>query len=105
MASRTIEEGRIKRLNTHEPKGGGYILYWMQQSQRAEFNPALEYAIQRANAAKLPLLVGFGLMDGYPEANVRHYRFMLEGLQDAQRTLARRKIPLVVQRALRTRWR
>ena len=41
MASRTIEEGRIKRLNTHEPKGGDYILYWMQQSQRAEFNPAL----------------------------------------------------------------
>ncbi|HYO64721.1 MAG TPA: deoxyribodipyrimidine photo-lyase [Archangium sp.] len=98
MASRTIEEGRIKRLNTYEAKGGDYILYWMQQSQRAEFNPALEYAIQRANEAKLPLLVGFGLMDGYPEANVRHYRFMLEGLQDAQRTLARRKIPLVLQR-------
>ena len=42
----------------------------MQQSQRASFNPALEYAIQRANEAKLPLLVGFGLMDGYPEARV-----------------------------------
>jgi deoxyribodipyrimidine photo-lyase len=98
MASRTIEEGRLQRLNTHDARGGDYILYWMQQSQRASFNPALEYAIQRANEAKLPLLVGFGLMDGYPEANVRHYRFMLEGLQETQRTLARRGIPFVVQR-------
>jgi len=98
MASRTIEEGRIQRLNTRESRGGEYILYWMQQSQRAEFNPALEYAIQKANETRLPLLVGFGLMDGYPEANVRHYRFMLEGLQDTQRALARRKIPLVLQR-------
>jgi deoxyribodipyrimidine photolyase len=97
MASRTIEEGRTQRLNTREARGGDYILYWMQQSQRAVFNPALEYAIQRANEAKLPLLVGFGLMDGYPEANIRHYRFMLEGLQETQRTLARRRIPLVVQ--------
>lgn len=98
MTSRTIVEGRIKWLNARESRGGDYVLYWMQQSQRAELNPALEYAIQRANEAKLPVLVGFGLMDGYPEANVRHYRFMLEGLQDTQRALARRKIPLVVQR-------
>lgn len=63
MASRAVEEGRIKRLNTREAKSGDYVLYWMQQSQRAEFNPALEYAIQRANEAKLLLLVGLGLMD------------------------------------------
>ncbi len=98
MASRRIDEARLQRLNDRGERSGDYVLYWMQQSQRAEHNPALEYAVQRANAAGLPLLVGFGLMDGYPEANVRHYRFLLEGLRETQHTLARRRIPLVVKR-------
>ncbi|OJH35907.1 deoxyribodipyrimidine photo-lyase [Cystobacter ferrugineus] len=98
MAITRIEAGRIQRLNTRESSGGDYVLYWMQQSARAEHNPALEFAVQRANEAKLPLLVGFGLMDDYPEANARHYRFLLEGLRDTARALARRRIPFVVQR-------
>jgi len=98
MANRRIEDSRIQQLGTREARGGDYVLYWMQQSARAEHNPALEYAVQRANAAKLPLLVGFGLMDDYPGANVRHYRFLLEGLRDTAQALARRKIPFVVQR-------
>ncbi len=98
MANSRIEDSRIRTLGEREAKGGDYVLYWMQQSARAEHNPALEYAVQRANAAKLPLLVGFGLMDDYPGANVRHYRFLLEGLQDTARALARRKIPFIVQR-------
>ena len=44
-----IDPKRIQPLNSKEPARGAYILYWMQQSQRAEFNHALEYAIQRAN--------------------------------------------------------
>ncbi|MFY0582880.1 deoxyribodipyrimidine photo-lyase [Cystobacter fuscus] len=98
MENTRIEAGRIQRLNTRESSGGDYVLYWMQQSARAEHNPALEFAIQRANEAKLPLLVGFGLMDDYPEANARHYRFLLEGLRDTGRALERRRIPFVVQR-------
>jgi deoxyribodipyrimidine photo-lyase len=70
----------------------------MQQSQRATGNPALEYAIQAANRAGLPVLVAFGLMDDYPDANLRHYRFMLEGLCDVEQTLARRRISFVVRR-------
>ena len=71
----------IRILNDAEPRSDArYVLYWMQQSQRARFNPALEYALDEANARDLPVLVCFGLMDGYPEANARHYTFMLEGL-------------------------
>jgi deoxyribodipyrimidine photo-lyase len=32
----------------------------------------------------LPVLVVFALTDSYPEANLRHYRFMLEGLAETQ---------------------
>jgi deoxyribodipyrimidine photolyase len=44
-----IEKTRVQRLNGGELCRGRYVLYWMQQSQRASFNPALEYAIEIAN--------------------------------------------------------
>ncbi len=98
MATAVIAPERIAVLNTRPAVTGRYVLYWMQQSQRAEFNHALEYAVQRANAAGLPLLVGMGLTDEYPDANTRHYAFMLQGLADAQTALKRRGIRMVVQR-------
>ena len=78
-------------------RDGDYVLYWMQSSQRAEQNHALEYAVQRANEMGQRLLVVFGLTDDYPEANLRHYTFMLEGLKDAQEALSERGIKMVVR--------
>jgi len=79
-------------------RNGDYVLYWMQSSQRAEQNHALEYAVQRANEMGQRLLVVFGLTDDYPEANLRHYTFMLEGLKDAQDSLKERGIKMVVRK-------
>ncbi len=70
----------------------------MQEAQRAEYNHALEYAVQRANELGQRLLVVFGLTDGYPEANLRHYAFLLEGLQEVKEELKERKIKFVVRR-------
>jgi deoxyribodipyrimidine photo-lyase len=71
----------------------------MQQSQRAASNPALEHAVDCANRLGLPVVVGFGLTDGYPEANARHYAFMLEGLQETHTALGDRGIAFVMRRA------
>ena len=98
MASRIIQPQRIKALNDNTRQNGNYVLYWMQQAQRAEDNHALEFAIQQANERSEPLLVAFGLMDDYPEANLRHYVFMLQGLKEVIASLARRNIKMVVQR-------
>jgi len=95
--SRVIHERRIQHLNGKQPSDGSYVLYWMQQSQRVRFNHALEYAIRGANASDRSLVVGFGLMDDYPEADERHYSFMLEGLQEVERDLGERKIKFVVR--------
>ena len=54
----------------------------MQHSQRAQENPALERAVSHANDLDLPLLVLFVVDPSYPEANARHYTFMLEGLKE-----------------------
>src|SRR5690349_429346 len=93
-----IHDARVRPLNDAEPANPAkYVLYWMQASQRGEFNHALEYAAGRANALGLPLLVAFGLTDGYPEANERHYVFMVEGLRDVEAALAKRGVTFVVR--------
>ncbi len=94
-----VQPTRIRVLNGDFPeKRSEYVLYWMQASQRTRFNHALEYAIKRANELRQPLLVGFGLTDNYPEANARHYAFMLEGLRDVAANLAARRIGFVLRR-------
>ena len=98
MASNDIQDTRIQFLNDLDLRQGNFVLYWMQQSQRAEYNHALEYAVQQANQMGQGVLVVFGLMDDYPEANLRHYTFMLEGLQETQATLAKRGVKMVVQK-------
>lgn len=83
-------------MNEADAREGDYVLYWMQQSQRAVYNHALEFAIQQANKLDRMLLVVFGLMDDYPEANLRHYTFMLEGLKETRAALASRGIKMVL---------
>jgi deoxyribodipyrimidine photo-lyase len=93
-----MHPGRVRVRADRETKSGDYVLYWMQRAQRTRFNDALEYALGHAEALGLPLVVGFGLTDAYPEANERHYAFMLQGLRDVARNLARRRIGFVVRR-------
>ncbi|NNJ26164.1 deoxyribodipyrimidine photo-lyase [Alienimonas chondri] len=97
MATSLIEPERLRRLTDADPRPGDYVLYWMQNAQRAEHNPALEFAARRANELKRPLLVCFGLTDDYPGANLRHYRFMLEGLAEVETSLKRRGIGFVLR--------
>jgi len=83
----TIQQERLKHLNDKKIRKGKYVLYWMQASQRILDNHALVYAIEKANSLSLPLLVYFGITDNFPEANQRHYHFMLQGLQEVQQNL------------------
>ncbi len=94
-----IQPTRIKPLNGAEPRRGDYVLYWMQASQRAECNHALEYAVRRANELALPVVVFFGLTDKFPEANERHYAFMLEGLAEVKDRLEKKGIRFVVRQS------
>jgi deoxyribodipyrimidine photo-lyase len=92
-----IQSTRIRTLNAADRRAGDYILYWMQAAQRAEDNHALEYAVRLANRERLPVVVYFGLSPGFPEANARPYRFMLDGLADTRDRLEARGMKLVVR--------
>ena len=94
-----MNENRIRPLNDEAfDESGIYVLYWMQQSQRAHTNPALEYAVRLANKQNQSVVVCFGLMADYPEANRRHFAFMLEGLAETVASLHDRGIKFVVQK-------
>jgi deoxyribodipyrimidine photo-lyase len=93
-----IHPERVRSANKRDVRRGKYVLYWMQASQRAEVNHALEYAAERANELGLPLLAFFGITERFPEANLRHFKFMLEGLAETQSALAARGVRLVVWR-------
>lgn len=82
-----VDPERIRILNDTTVRAGDYVLYWMQSSHRTDENPALRYAIERADKAQLPLIVYFGLWQSYPESNFRHFRFMLEGLAEVGHSL------------------
>jgi len=90
-----IHKQRIRNLNDRSIGNGRYVLYWMQASQRVEYNHALEYAIRQASRMALPVVVLFVLTEHFPEANFRHYVFMLEGLKEVSLSLKARNIAFV----------
>lgn len=93
-----VDEPRIRVRKKGPERTGRYVLHWMQQSQRVEDNPALQFAISEADRQGLPLAVVFGVTDNYPEANLRHYTFMVEGLRDVAAALGNRGIRFALRR-------
>jgi deoxyribodipyrimidine photo-lyase len=93
-----INENRIKKLNNQTIRDGKFVLYWMQATQRIEYNHALEHAITKSNKLNKPLLVYFGISESYPEANQRHYHFMIEGLKEVQTALQQKGVNMVIKR-------
>ena len=90
---------RVTDLNTRPvDESGGCIIYWMQKSQRAVDNPALEFAVRRANELGKLVLAYLGLYDQYPMASPRAFKFMLEGLKETAEHLDDRGIGFLMRR-------
>ncbi len=71
----------------------------MQRAVRAVDNPALDVAIEAANILALPVVIYFGVIPNYPNANLRPYHFLQQGLRDAAEDAAEREIAFIVRRA------
>ena len=88
---------RITIRKPGEPSGK-CVVYWMQRSQRALDNPALETAVQAANALDIPCVVFLAPVPFYPHANLRHYRFLNQGIPAIARGLQKRNVGFVLRR-------
>jgi deoxyribodipyrimidine photo-lyase len=80
-------EKRLTRLNDRGARSGKCVLYWMQSSIRVSDNPALEFAIERANSLSQPLITLFSIDRSIPMANERNFTFMLESLEDVSKKI------------------
>jgi len=95
----TVDPARLRsRSDAPLRSSARYVLYWMQQAQRSRDNPSLEVAVEKANALDLPVLVAFGVDDGYPGANLRSMAYLLDGLEDVAEGLRARGIAFAVRR-------
>jgi deoxyribodipyrimidine photo-lyase len=77
---------------------GTCVLYWMQRAQRGIDNPALDIAVEAANVLHKPVVVFFAPVPFYPHANLRHYKFLAEGIPDIAEALEKRNIGFVFRR-------
>lgn len=92
-------DDRVRVRRSDAPRSdGNCVVYWMQRAQRAVDNPALDIAVEAANALRKPVVVFFAPIPFYPHANLRHYRFLNEGIPDIAAVLARRNIGFVLRR-------
>jgi deoxyribodipyrimidine photo-lyase len=71
---------------------GEVVLYWMTASRRTRFNFALERALSHATGSRKPLVVLEELPCGFRWATARTHHFVLEGMADNARALAKRRV-------------
>jgi deoxyribodipyrimidine photo-lyase len=88
----------VRRLGVPDPTGK-CIVYWMQRAQRGVDNHALDKAVAIGNVLGLPVVAYFAGIKNFPHANLRHYRFLNQGLPDIEEDCAERGIGFVMRRA------
>ncbi len=86
----------VRREGTPDSEGT-CVVYWMQRAQRGVDNPALDVAVEAANALHKPVVVFFAPRP-FPPANLRHYAFLIQGIPDVVQALEKRNVGLVLRR-------
>ena len=87
----------VRRKGAPDPNGD-CVVYWMQRAQRGIDNPALDLAVDAGNLLRKPVVVFLAPVPFYPNANLRHYHFLAEGIPDIAAALARKNIGFVLRR-------
>ena len=87
-----MRQERMRMVKKGDP-GGGPVIYWMSRDQRAQDNWALLFSQELALKQRRPLGVVFCLVPQFLGAAIRQYGFMLRGLQEVEKSLARINIP------------
>lgn len=83
-----LPSSRVRQLKSGQA-GHGPVVYWMSRDQRFRDNWALIRAIEHANEAEVPVIAVFTLAPTFLGATLRHYDFMLRGLEEVETALKR----------------
>ena len=97
--ARLAEQPRVQVRRGGAPrKGARCVVYWMQRAMRVVDNPALDVALEAGNLLGLPVVVYFSVIPNYPNANLRHYHFLAQGLRDVAEDAAELGVGFVLRR-------
>jgi deoxyribodipyrimidine photo-lyase len=97
---RLAAQSRVQVRRDGSPREGGRcVVYWMQRAMRIVDNPALDVAIEAGNILGLPVVVYFQVIPNYPNANLRHYHFLQQGLRDVAEDAVERGVGFVLRRS------
>ena len=84
---------RVRQLNDiQESSSSSPIVYWMNRDQRSQDNWALLFAQEKALEKKSPVVVVFCLRTSFKHATDRMVSFLLEGLEETAKSLAKHNI-------------
>ncbi|MBE0583619.1 MAG: deoxyribodipyrimidine photo-lyase [Desulfofustis sp.] len=89
---------RRSRLLADGHRGAGPVVYWLSRDQRVRDNWALLCAQQEALIRGRGLVVVFCLVTDYPGGEQRSYQFLLTGLAELARRLAKLSIGFALLR-------
>ncbi|ESO88680.1 hypothetical protein LOTGIDRAFT_125833 [Lottia gigantea] len=75
---------RVLSQASDAPDENDGVVYWMSRDQRVQDNWAFLYAQRLALKMEVPLHVCFCLVPKFLEATIRHFEFMLKGLEEVE---------------------
>lgn len=85
-----VPELRVRTANSAPVRGDGeFVLYWMTANRRTRWNFSLQRAVEWARELKKPLVVLEALRSEYQWANDRFHYFVIQGMADNARRLAK----------------
>ncbi len=87
-----VNPKRTRILKKGKEKAGP-VVYWMSRDQRTRDNWALLFAQELALERREPMGVVFCLVPRFLDATMRHYDFMLKGIQEVEKELTKKNIP------------
>jgi len=90
-----VNRKRVRLIRTGEKKACP-VVYRMSRDQRVRDNWALLFAQELALREKVSLGVVFCVAPKFLDATMRHYGFMLRGLQAVEENLREKHIPFSV---------
>jgi deoxyribodipyrimidine photo-lyase len=93
MTPRDFPDLRIRVENSAGPNvDGDYVLYWMTSFRRTEWNFSLQRAVDWSRCLRKPLIVLETLRCDYRWASDRFHHFVIQGMADNARRLAKKPV-------------
>ena len=90
LTTPSTPSSRIRPLNnTRIDENASFVLYWMTAARRTRCNFGLQRAVELANQLRKPLVILEALRVDYPHASDRLHAFVLQGMADNAKAIAR----------------